>query len=97
MEQKDAYWEMQKKRVNEVSAQIEALKSARQKEGKDRLSSQELEALRVKMEAALKKLDDLKGAGEGAWRDLKTGVENAVSHLKEAVDKAASEFRARGK
>ena len=95
MEQKEAYWEMQRKRLEQVSCQIEALRSAREKEGKGRLSSQQLEDLRVKLEAALKKLDALKGAGEGAWQDLKTGVENAVSHLKKAVENAASEFRAK--
>ncbi len=92
MEQKDAYWEMQRKRLREVSSQMEALERAREKEGSDRLSSEELEALRVKMEEALKKVDALKEAGEGAWRDLREGVEEAVSHLKDAVDKAVSEF-----
>lgn len=92
MEQKDAYWEMQKKRLAEVSEQIETLRSERDKEGSERLSSKELESLRVKLEETLKKLDDLKEAGEDAWEDLKAGLEEAVAHLKEGVERALSEF-----
>lgn len=92
MDQKEAYWEMQRKRLREVSAQIEALESARDREGGRKLSSEELEALRVKMEVTLKRLDALKEASEDAWLDLKSGVEKAVSHLKDAVESAVSEF-----
>lgn len=93
MEQKDAYWGMQKKRLQEFSEQIEALQAAQEREGgPEHLRSQELESLRRKMEETLKKLDALKSASEHAWKDLRTGVEKAVSHLRDAVEQAVSEF-----
>jgi hypothetical protein len=92
MEQKDAYWETQRKRLQEISAQIERLQSARDKEGEGSLNSEELEALRVKLEATLKKLDALKEAGEGAWQDLKSGLEMAADDLKRGVEQAVAEF-----
>ena len=92
MEQKDAYWEMQKKQLRKIGAQIEALHSKEQAEGGERLRDEDLDALREMMEEALKKADGLKLASESAWADLKTGVETAVSDLKKAVENAIDEF-----
>jgi hypothetical protein len=83
---------MQRKRLQEISSQIEGLQSARDKEAGHNLSSEELEALRVKLEATLKKLDNLKEAGEDAWRDLRIGLEKAAADLKKGVEKAVAEF-----
>jgi hypothetical protein len=94
MEQKDAYWEMQKKQLRKIGAQIEALESREQEEGREPLRDEDLEALRAMMEEALKKADALKVASENAWADLKTGVETTVSDLKKAVENAVGEFGA---
>jgi hypothetical protein len=93
MEQKDTYWEMQRKRLRKVSAKIEAIESAKGREGSTRLSNEELEALRVKLEETLKDLDALKGAGENAWEHLKTGMEKAVADVQVAAENAVSEFK----
>ena len=53
----------------------------------------QVKALRAKQEAALQKLAALKGAGDGAWEDLKVGVGRAWEDCKEAFDKAAAKFK----
>jgi hypothetical protein len=43
--------------------------------------------------AASHKLTELKNAGEDAWEDLKTGIDNAWNSLGNALESAASRFR----
>jgi hypothetical protein len=53
----------------------------------------QVEALHAKQETVLQRLAALKGAGDGAWEDLKVGVGRAWEDCKEAFDKAASKFK----
>ena len=53
----------------------------------------QLAQLRTRRDEARAKLDTLRGAGEGAWQDLKAGVELAWEAIGEAVDSARSRLR----
>ncbi len=53
----------------------------------------QLAQLRTRRDEARAKLDALREAGEGAWQDLKAGVELARQALGEAVDSARSRLR----
>lgn len=53
----------------------------------------QIEALRGKRDEARSKLDALESAGEGAWEDLKAGVELAWDAVSEAVQSATSRFK----
>lgn len=52
-----------------------------------------IEELRAKRDEAKTKLESLQNAGEGAWEDLKAGVEMAWDAIGEAVDSAVARFK----
>ena len=53
----------------------------------------EVAALRVKLNEAQKKLEELKKADYAASAELKKGIENAWAELKEAFDSAKAKFK----
>jgi regulator of replication initiation timing len=53
----------------------------------------EVSGLRTKMGEARKKLEELKKAGDAASGELKKGVENAWTELKNAFDSATAKFK----
>lgn len=55
--------------------------------------NKQLDALRTKRDDAVGKLKALETAGEGAWQDLKAGVELAWDAVSEAVHSASSRFK----
>ena len=46
-----------------------------------------------KREKAHKKLTEVREAGEGAWEDLKSGVQSAWDSMEEALKSARSKFK----
>ncbi len=55
--------------------------------------SNEVAALRTRMDEAQKKLEELKQAGNAASGELKKGVESAWAELKKAFDSATAKFK----
>jgi len=53
----------------------------------------QLETLRGKRDHARSTLSELESASEGAWHDLKAGVELAWESVSEAVRSAAARFK----
>jgi hypothetical protein len=53
---------------------------------------QELNELQNKKDTAYDKLNKLKAESGEAWADLKTGVDKAMSDLKNALESAASHY-----
>ena len=53
----------------------------------------QIEALRSKRDEARSKLGALENASEGAWQDLKAGVELAWDAVTEAVRSATARFK----
>jgi len=54
---------------------------------------EQIEALKKKRKSTEEDLDKVRQAGESAWEDLKTGVENAASSLGDAIRSAQSRFK----
>lgn len=52
-----------------------------------------VEALQAKQAALQSKVEEMRGAGEEAWASLKTGVEQAASDLKSALDAAMQKLK----
>lgn len=52
-----------------------------------------VEELRTKRDEAKNNLERLQSAGEGAWEDMKAGVEMAWDAIGEAIDSAKSHFK----
>jgi len=95
MEKRKAYEEKLDAQLKEWSAQI-ALFKARADKGKAEAKIEyykTIEALQRKQDEAMKKLHELKSAGDEVWEDLKTGVEKAWTEVKAAFHGAASKFK----
>ncbi len=52
----------------------------------------QIEQLCARRDAANSQLEELREAGGEAWKDLQTGVEEALATLGEAVDRARARF-----
>ena len=50
-------------------------------------------SLRVRQDEARARLESLRNAGEGAWQDLKAGVELAWEAIGEAIESAKSRIK----
>ena len=55
--------------------------------------AEHLKTLRVTRDAAFKKLEELHGSSESAWRHLEAGVDAAWMSMKSALDKVSSKSR----
>ena len=76
--------------LNELGTNInELLKKLETAVGK------EAEALRPRLKAARKKLDELKGTSAEAWGDLKPGLGKAWDELHKSLNQAAARFKTR--
>jgi hypothetical protein len=92
---KEAYEKKIEAQMDEWKIEIDKLKAKADKAEADAQIQyyKQIEDIRAKQEAAREKLAELKGAGEDAWEDLKTGLENALNNLKDAVKSATSRFK----
>jgi hypothetical protein len=54
---------------------------------------EQLKVLRLRREAALERIRELREAGEGNWGKFKSGAEEAVDDLKKAVEDAIAKLR----
>ncbi len=86
---KDDYVAKMEAQLKEWGAQLSGLKAKAEKAtAQGKLEYQKhLEASQAKHEAANRKLDELKSAGEERWQALKAGVEGAWNEFKTTVDK----------
>jgi outer membrane murein-binding lipoprotein Lpp len=53
---------------------------------------EQIESLKEKQASARLKIEELQHSGEGAWGDMKTGIELAWTSMGEAIDSARSRF-----
>jgi predicted ATP-binding protein involved in virulence len=94
-EKRKAYEEKFDAQLKEWSAQIALLKAKADK-GKAEAKIEyykTIEALQHKQDEAMKKLHELRSAGDEAWEDIKTGAENTWDEIKAAFHAAASKFK----
>lgn len=95
MSKRQAYEEKFKAQLDELNAKIDILK-AKAKQAEASLKGdyyETVEDLLKKRSEAQSKLKDLREAGDGAWEDMKQGVEESWSSFTAAVKSAASRFQ----
>jgi len=82
-------------KLEEWNAEIDTLTSMAGKVTADVKSeySEQIDTLKAKQAEARQKIEELQQAGEGAWGDLKSGIELAWSAMGEAIDSARSRFK----
>ncbi|MGE5320991.1 MAG: hypothetical protein ACM3KD_12470 [Hyphomicrobiaceae bacterium] len=92
---RDEYVRKMHSLLDKGSAEIDALEAkAQQAEAGAREAYQkQIAALRTKQGEASAKLESLRNSGEGAWQDLKAGVELAWEAIGEAIESAKTHFK----
>ena len=93
-EKRDAYVQKLKAKMDEWNAEIDKLAAkADQADAEAKIEyHKQLEDLRAKRKDLEDKIAELQQAGDGAWEDLKQGLENSWDILKTSFSKAKSEF-----
>lgn len=94
MSLKDAYRERFEAQLAEQKARLELLKAKARRMAADGkiMAYEEIADAEEKLSAMKARLNALGGAGEGAWQEMKAGVEKAWSDVGDACKKAAAKF-----
>jgi len=94
MSEKDAYQKKLEAKLDEWRAELQRLKAkAAGAEADVEIELKErLIDLRAKRDHAELRLEKLRNAGEGAWQELKSGIERAVDDFGQAVKRARERF-----
>lgn len=95
MSTKDEYVQKMHAKLDQWNAEIDTLVlKADQENDEARVEyHKQIEALRAAARQARVLLDELRQSGEGAWQDMKTGVEAAWDAIGAAMDSAKSRFK----
>ncbi len=95
MSRKEEFVRTMHERLDRWNAEIDALmEKADSVEANARAGyEKQIEVLRGRRDEARSKLKELESAGEGAWEDLKAGVELAWDAVSEALHSAAGRFK----
>ena len=94
MSLRDAYREKFEAQVEEQKARIDLLKARARKAVADGkiMAYEEIADAEQKIGHMRTKLKELSDAGEGAWEEMKGGVEKAWSDLSDSCKKAVAKF-----
>ena len=89
-----AYQEKAEAQLEELKAQIGLMeaKAAKAKAEAKIEYSEQIEKLRQEQQEVEERLEGLKAAGSGAWRELSAGVDDAIAALQNAVSNAAAQL-----
>lgn len=95
MTNRDEYIRMMQAKLSEWNAEIDVLtaKAGKVTANAKQEYAEQIEILKAKQAATRTKIDELQHAGEGAWEDLKSGIELALTAMGEALDSARSRFK----
>ncbi len=90
-QEKNQYLEEIEARLRELDQEINALKAKAAKQGKEVRSQfdQQMAELYQKQEVARKEFEKLKNSSQGAWRDMKPGIDAAMRDLEAAYKRGA--------
>ncbi len=94
-EQRDAFVQKLKAKIDEWNAEIDRLNArAEQAEADAKMEYlQQVDEIKKHRADALQKMEKLQESGEGAWEDMKSGVEMAVDSMIQAVKSARERFK----
>lgn len=94
MNEKEAYQQKIEAQIDEWKAEMDKLDArAKKLEAEGRIAAESrIQDFKARQEAARAKLEALRRAGDAAWKDVKEGLDRAVSELGDALRDAASKF-----
>ena len=95
MSTRDEYIRKMQAKLEEWNADIDTLTAKASDVAADARSeyNEQIALLKAKQTAARQKIEEMQKSGEGAWEDLKAGIELAWTAIGEAVDSAKSRFK----
>jgi hypothetical protein len=95
MEKREEYQGKMEAQLGEWGKEIDKLKAKADQAADDTRKGyhDEIEDLRAKQAAMQAKLQELKTSNEGAWGDLKEGLDKSWNEIKDAFNKAADRFK----
>jgi uncharacterized coiled-coil DUF342 family protein len=95
MSTKDEYVQKMHAKLDQLNAEIDklVLKADQDKDEARVEYHKQIEALRAAARHARELLEELRQSGEGAWQDMKAGVEAASDAIGAAMDSAKSRFK----
>lgn len=95
MSTRDEYVRKMHSLLDKGNAEIDALESKLEhvEAGARDAYQKQIATLRARQDEARAKLESLRNASEGAWQDLKAGVELAWGAIGEAIDSAKSRIK----
>lgn len=92
--ERQQYQEKIETKLHELDREITALKAEAAKQGKDagKQIDQQLPELERKYEIARQKFEKFKNSSQGAWQDMKVGIDAAMKDLQAAYNRAATHY-----
>jgi uncharacterized coiled-coil DUF342 family protein len=95
MKSRDEYIRTMQAKLEEWNVEIDILSAKADEVTADVKSeyNEQVKSLKAKQATARQKIEELQHAGEGAWGDVKSGLELAWTAMGEALDSARSRFR----
>jgi len=94
MAQTEAYQEKAEAQLAELQARIDLLEAkAKQAKAETKLEYEKtMENLRAQQDQITGQLAKVRSASEGAWEELRAGIDSALTDLQTSLDKAAAKF-----
>ena len=94
-DRRDAYVAKLKARLDKWNAKIDELEAKTQKIGADSRAELQNQIANIKEKRAEveQKIESLRQAGDGAWKDLKAGAESSWKVFHQAVRSATTRFK----
>ena len=88
MSKKDDYFAKMDSQIKKWDAEVDKLRAKSEQMGAEARAkfAEQLEAMRATRDAAFKKLEELHGSSESAWRHLEVGVDTAWASMKNALE-----------
>ena len=95
MSKKDEYFAMMESHIKKWDAEVDKLRAKSEQMGAEARAkfAEQLKTMRATRDTAFKKLEELHGSSESAWRHLEAGVDTAWSSMKSALEKASAKFK----
>jgi hypothetical protein len=95
MSNRDEYISKMKAKLDEWNGEIDTLTAKANGVAADVKNeyAEHIESLKAKQAATRQKIEELQHAGEGAWEDVKSGIDLAWTAMGEAIDSARSRFK----
>ena len=92
---KDDYFAKMDSQMKKWDAEVDKLRAKSEQMGTEARAkfAEQLKAMRATRDVAFKKLEELHGSSESAWRHLEAGVEAGWASMRSALEKASAKFK----